>query len=116
MIQHILLLADALIAIALVLVILLQRQDSSGGGIMGGANMGASPVMRNPLAKATAYLGTAFMGISLFLAYLSSGQGKAESIFDAVGVMEPPVVEEQVLVEPIGEMPPVPLLMEENVQ
>ncbi|MDD9912362.1 MAG: preprotein translocase subunit SecG [Alphaproteobacteria bacterium] len=82
MIQNLLLLLNAVVAVALVLVILLQRQDTSGGGIMGGANMGAAPVTRNPLAKTTTYLAILFMGSSLLLAVMSTGQGKSGSVFD----------------------------------
>ncbi len=67
----------------LVLAILLQKPDTSGGGIMGGANAGSGPVMRNPLVKPTAVLAALFMGSSLLLAVISTGSGRDESVFDA---------------------------------
>lgn len=82
MLSTILLLFNAVVAILLVLVILLQKPDTSGGGIMGGANAGSGPVMRNPLVKPTAILAALFMGSSLLLAVLSTGAGRDESVFD----------------------------------
>ena len=66
----------------LILIILLQRQDSSGGGIIGGANLGGGPVARNPLAKPTAWLAAIFMVNCVILAMLSLQENKTESVFD----------------------------------
>jgi preprotein translocase subunit SecG len=82
MLHSLLLLLNALVAIALVIVILLQRQDTALGGAFGGANLGASGVTRNPLARPTAILATVFMASSLLLAVLSTGQGRTHSVVD----------------------------------
>ena len=94
MLHTTLLILNAVLAVTLVLLILLQKQDTSGGGIMGGANLGGGPVMRNPLAKPTAYVAAAFMANCVLLAVLSMGQGAETSVFEQVGT---PVLEEPAL-------------------
>ncbi|MFZ2619936.1 MAG: preprotein translocase subunit SecG [Alphaproteobacteria bacterium] len=106
MLHTLLLLLNALVAVALVIAILLQRQDTSGGGIMGGANLGASAVVRNPLAKPTAILAAIFMGSSILLAVMAAGKGKETSVFEeAAPVAEIPAVPATVAPEAQGTVP-----------
>lgn len=85
MLQNMLLLLNAVVAIALVIAIMLQRSDSSIGGAFGGGSTGEVPSSaNNPIAKATVWLAAIFMGSSLFLAYVSSGAGKSQSVVDVV--------------------------------
>jgi preprotein translocase subunit SecG len=102
MLHNLLLLLNALVAVALVVVILLQRQDTALGGAFGGANLGSGGVTRNPLARPTAILATIFMASSLLLAVLSAGQGQADSL---IGVAPLPATG----AEQSAEMPLVPI-------
>ncbi len=99
----------ALIALALVGVVLLQRSEGGalgmggggggGGGIMSGRSAG------NILTKSTAVLGGAFMATSILLALLAGRDGGSGSFLDEPA---PPVqTEEAPPEEPTG--PAVPL-------
>ena len=73
----ILLIINAIICVALIILILLQRTDPSAGGMFGGTGGAGGPVIRNPLAKSTAYLAGLFLLLSLVMAYFAKGQGGA---------------------------------------
>lgn len=73
----ILLIINAVICVALIILILLQRTDPSAGGMFGGTGGAGGPVIRNPLAKPTAYLAGLFLLLSLVMAYFAKGQGGA---------------------------------------
>lgn len=107
MLHNLLLLLNGLVALSLLIAILLQRQDTSGGGIMGG-NTGAASVTRNPLAKPTSWLGATFMGTSLLLAGLSMGGGASTSLFDEAAAPTMDSVEGIVTDIPMN-IPPVPM-------
>jgi preprotein translocase subunit SecG len=76
----ILLVVNALVAIGLIILILLQRTDSSAGGAFGGMGSGAQPIIRNPLAKPTAVLAGIFLLSSIAIAYLQQGKSHADSV------------------------------------
>lgn len=71
---------NALICVALIILILLQRSDPASGGMFGGTGGGGQTVIRNPLARPTALLSVAFLIISLVLAYMNKGAGHESSI------------------------------------
>jgi len=65
-----------LIAMAMIVLILLQKSEgfASGGGMMGGASLTGMTQARaraNPLTRATAFLGISFFATSLTLALLA---------------------------------------------
>ena len=96
---------NVLICVALVILILLQRTDPSAGGMFGGTG-GSGPVVRNPMAKPTAYLAGAFMLISLVIAYTSKGDGAHQSVtvgHEAIGTETVPVIDHQTPTSPNGE-------------
>jgi|GEM_PF-4868195 len=78
----ILLTLNALICIALIIIILLQRSDPASGGMFGGTGGGVQPVVRNPLARPTAILAALFLIFSVLAAYLNKGAGEGESIME----------------------------------
>lgn len=79
--MSILLILNTCVAVALVILILLQKTDPASGGMFGGAGGGGGAVVRNPLAKPTAILAAAFIGLSLLMAYVNKGgEHKAESV------------------------------------
>lgn len=89
MLQNMLLLLNAIVAIALVIAIMLQRSESSLGGAFGGGSTGEVPSSaNNPIAKATVWLAAIFMGSSLLLAYVGSGAGQSKSVVDMVNEEE----------------------------
>lgn len=102
MLYTVLLLLNVFVAIALVVIILLQRQDSSGGGILGGANLGAGPAIRNPLVRVTTILAIVFMGNCLLMSMLSMGQGRSASVLDEIEQLETPDM------SGLPELPPMP--------
>jgi preprotein translocase subunit SecG len=69
----ILFLLNALVAIGLIILILLQRTDSGAGGAFGGGASGGQVNIRNPLAKPTAILAAIFLVSSLVIAMLQHG-------------------------------------------
>ena len=76
----ILLLVNALVAILMVILILLQRTDPASGGMFGGTGSGNQPVIRNPLVRPTAFLAAVFLINCLAIAYLTKGHEEASSI------------------------------------
>lgn len=74
---------NAIICVALIILILLQRSDPASGGMFGGAGGAAGPVIRNPLARPTAILATLFLVLSLVLAYLNKGGEGEHSLMSA---------------------------------
>jgi protein translocase SecG subunit len=76
----ILLLVNALVAILMIILILLQRNDPASGGMFGGTGGGNQPVIRNPLARPTAFLAAVFLINCITLAYLTKGHENANSI------------------------------------
>jgi protein translocase SecG subunit len=75
----ILLVVNTCVAVALVVLILLQKTDPAAGGMFGGAGGTTQTVVRNPLARPTAWLAAAFMILSLAMAVLAKGGGKGEA-------------------------------------
>ena len=72
----ILLVINTCVAVALIILILLQKTDPAAGGMFGGTSGGGQTVVRNPLARPTAWLAGAFMVLSLLMAVLAKGGGK----------------------------------------
>lgn len=83
----VLLVIHALVAIALIVVVLLQRSEGGGLGIGSTGGMGGFMTARgtaNLLTRTTAVLAAVFMGMSLLLAVLAGQPSKERqrSIFD----------------------------------
>jgi preprotein translocase subunit SecG len=77
-----LLVVHALIALALVTVILLQRSEGGGLGIGGGTGGGMVSVRgaANLLTRATTVLAVLFIGTSILLAVLAAGTSKPRAV------------------------------------
>ena len=77
-----LLVVHALIALALVTVILLQRSEGGGLGIGGGTGGGMVSVRgaANLLTRATTTLAVLFIGTSILLAVLAAGKSKPKTV------------------------------------
>jgi preprotein translocase subunit SecG len=77
-----LLVVHALIALALVTVILLQRSEGGGLGIGGGTGGGMVSVRgaANLLTRATTALAVLFIGTSILLAVLAAGTSKPRAV------------------------------------
>jgi preprotein translocase subunit SecG len=74
-----------MLAIALVIVVLLQRSDGGALGGLGGGTFGGVMTGRqsaNLLTRATGVIAAGFMGTSLILAILAEGAGETPSILD----------------------------------
>lgn len=74
-------LVNALVALGLIILILLQRADTGAGGAFGGGGA-IQPVIRNPLAKPTAVLAGIFLATSLLIAYTQQGAGNHASVVE----------------------------------
>lgn len=74
---------NAFVAVALIILILLQRADPGTGGAFGGGSGGAQPIVRNPLAKPTAILAAIFLVNSLVIAYTQQGAGQHASVVES---------------------------------
>ncbi|MCP5404708.1 MAG: preprotein translocase subunit SecG [Pseudomonadaceae bacterium] len=79
----ILFLINAIVAVGLIILILLQRSEGGAGGAFGGGSGGMQPIVRNPLARPTAVLAAIFLINSLLIAYTQHGAGHAESVMAA---------------------------------
>ena len=102
--ETVLLLIHLFLALALVIVVLLQKSEGGALGI-GGSSMGGLVSARGSgslLTKATGIIATCFIWTSLFLAILAgnTGSGPVRSIVDKP-------VENTVPIKPTG--PPVPV-------
>lgn len=75
-------LVNALVAVGLIILILLQRADTGAGAAFGGGSGGAQPVIRNPLAKPTALLAGVFLFTSLLIAYTQQGATSHASVVE----------------------------------
>ena len=82
----VLLVVHILIAVALIIVVLLQRSEGGGLGIGSTGGMGGFMTARgtaNLLTRATAVLAAAFMAMSILLAILAAGpRAQQRSILD----------------------------------
>lgn len=78
-----LLLINALVALAMVILILLQRTDASAGGVFGGSGSN-QPVVRNPLARPTAILAGIFLVNCVVLAYVGHHGTTSSSVMAEV--------------------------------
>lgn len=88
----ILFLLNALVAIGLIILILLQRTDSGAGGAFGGGSAGGQVNIRNPLAKPTAILAGIFLVSSLIIAMLQHGAaGHGTSLIDSATTPAPAI-------------------------
>ena len=80
----------ALITLALIVVVLMQKRNTGAlGGLAGQSNptrMMTPRASSNPLAKLTTWLAAIFIGLSLVLAYVSKGQKNdpTEALTEAV--------------------------------
>lgn len=80
--EHIVLVIHLIVAVAMVIVVLLQR--SEGAGLAGPSGGGMAPIRgsANILTRATAVLATIFFITSLTLAILAGGHKGTQSIAD----------------------------------
>lgn len=85
----VLLVIHLVVTVIMIGLILLQRSEGGGLGIGGGSGgLGSFASARstaNALTRATMTFFALFVGLSLFLAILSSGHGKQESLIDKLG-------------------------------
>lgn len=86
--ENIILVIHLLIAIALIVVVLLQRSEGGalgmgGASSSGGMGMFSARGTANALTRATAILAICFMATSLTLAILAGGERESESIFES---------------------------------
>lgn len=79
----VLLVIHVLLAIALIAVVLLQRSEGGGLGMGGGGGLMTARGQSNLLTRTTAILAACFMGTSLVLAILASGDNRPASILDS---------------------------------
>ncbi|MEM7070862.1 MAG: preprotein translocase subunit SecG [Pseudomonadota bacterium] len=103
--QTIILTLHVLIALALVVVVLLQRSEGGALGIGGSNNMGGLFTARstaNILTRVTAILATAFITTSLLLAIISGRTASDQSIFDQPTISTP-------VESPLPDLPTTPL-------
>ena len=84
--ENILLVILLLVALAMIGLVLVQRNEGGGLGIGGGAGggMGGRP-KANPLARLTWILGAAFFGLSITLTILNNEGGSGSSVTDLIG-------------------------------
>jgi preprotein translocase subunit SecG len=91
--ENVLLVVQLLIAVAMVLVILLQRTAQDGGGLMGGGStMGGLFTARgsaNLLTRTTAILATLFILNSLALGYIASRDHQSHGTLDSIPATAP---------------------------
>lgn len=84
--EQVLLVVHLLVSVALVIVVLLQKTGSDGGGLMGGGNtMGGLFTARgsaNLLTRTTAILATIMICSSLLLGYIASAGHTSRSLAD----------------------------------
>jgi len=83
--QEVLLLIHLFLALALVIIVLIQRSEGGALGI-GGSNMGGLVSVRgsgNLLTRATGILAACFIGTSILLAILAGNAKPQRSIVDA---------------------------------
>lgn len=80
MLYSLLLVLNVVSAIALVLMILLQRSETSVGGAFGGAAAGTQ--VRNPLAKPTAWVAFVFMASCIGTTLAGKGSGRDTSLVE----------------------------------
>jgi preprotein translocase subunit SecG len=81
----VLLMIHMFVTLALIGVVLIQRNEGGGLGIGSSQGMGSFMTGRgtaNLLTRTTAVLGTIFLALSLTLALLSRGSGSTRSILD----------------------------------
>ena len=79
----VLIVIHVLLAVALVGVILIQRNEGGALGIGGGGGFMSGRSAANLLTRTTAVLAAAFMGTSIALALLATGAQKPRSIIDS---------------------------------
>ena len=103
--EKIVLVVHLIIAIAMVLVVLMQR--SEGAGLAGSSGSGMMPVRGsgNALTRITAVLATLFFITSLTLAILAGSHRSAESVADEIAAQ--PATTEQPAAAPAPVAPPV---------
>ena len=88
----VILVIHVLIAIALIVVVLVQRSDGGALGGLGGGSFGGVMSGRqsaNLLTRATSILAASFMATSMVLAILASGTGGPRSLTDDLPAAPP---------------------------
>ena len=106
--QTILLVIQAILTLALIIVILMQRTSTDGFGLGGGSgtSLMTGRGAANFMTRTTAVLATLFMLNSLLLAWMASNTS-SESILDQIddATIAPATTQEQPITEP--EQPPI---------
>lgn len=91
--ENVLLVIQLIIAVAMVLVILLQRTAQDGGGLMGGGStMGGLFTARgsaNLLTRTTAILAACFILNSLALGYIASSEHRNRATLEQIPATAP---------------------------
>lgn len=100
---------NAIICVALIILILLQRSETGSGGMFGGTGGGAQPVVRNPLARPTAILAGLFLVFSVAVAMLNKGGGHEGTVMtDGHAAPAPALPEATLLPESASATTPAP--------
>ncbi|MGR3540584.1 MAG: preprotein translocase subunit SecG [Hasllibacter sp.] len=92
--QNVVLTVHLLLALALIGVVLLQRNEGGGGLMGGGGSTAAGRGSTTPLGKATWILGIAFVATSITLTILAAQDSAGGSVLDRIGGPAPAVDEE----------------------
>lgn len=83
--EQVVLIIHIILAIAIVVLVLLQRSEGGALGIGGGGTLGgfvSGQSAANLLTRATAILAACFMGTSIMLTIMAGGASKERSIID----------------------------------
>lgn len=111
--ENVLLVVQLIIAVAMVMVILLQRTAQDGGGLMGGGStMGGLFTARgsaNLLTRTTAILATLFILNSLALGIIASHGHQTGSAIDQIPATVPATAPEAPAADKTPEVPQVPV-------
>jgi preprotein translocase subunit SecG len=76
----VLMILNVFVCIALIVLVLMQKSDPASGGMFGGAGGTTQTVVRNPLARPTAYLAAIFLILTLVMAIVNKGASQQDSI------------------------------------
>lgn len=106
----VLLVIHLLVAVALILVVLMQRSAQDGGGLMGGGGtMGGLFTARgsaNLLSRTTAILATIFITLSLVLGVIAGQQHKGASLAEQIEPLAQPAAPAEKAAEPVAPAEP----------
>jgi len=92
--QTVILIVHLILALCLIGIVLLQRNEGGGLGMGGGAVTGRAPA--TPLGRLTWFFAVCFICTSLFLTILAARNAAGTSVVDRIGSQAPAAAEETV--------------------